>query len=273
LAAIERAGWRLWGRGEDDYTARYPELEILRQLPWGTVLDGEVVRLAQDGRADFSGVQRRHQLASRRKIRWASAREPVTYVVFDLLQLHGRCLMRQPLTRRRDLLEELLSQIPCEPLRLSGAVTGAGTSFFQQAAAQGHEGVMAKRLDSHYHPGKRSSAWRKIKPRDETVCVVIGYRARRDGSLTGLLLATTHGSELSYVGEVCGGLSSKVVGQLASRLAEQHCREPLVPCPRKAQWVHPELYCRVRHFGRSGAGRLRFPCLVRLLEAGPAVTR
>ena len=73
----------------ESYTARYPELEMLRQFPPATILDGELVRLARQGWADLREVQRRHQLTSARKIRWAAQQSPVTYVVFDLLQKAG----------------------------------------------------------------------------------------------------------------------------------------------------------------------------------------
>ena len=86
LAAVQRNNWCLWGRGAGPYTERFPELELLRKLPAGTVLDGELVRLTQEGRADFPAVLRRHQLVSARKIRWAMKCEPVTYMLFDLLQ-------------------------------------------------------------------------------------------------------------------------------------------------------------------------------------------
>ena len=85
-------------------------------------------------------------------------------VLFEHLLFHaGRCLMRVPLVRRRELLAEV-----CEKLdgvvAFSPAVIGAGTALFQAAVAARHEGVMAKQLMSVYRPGKRSSTWKKIKP-------------------------------------------------------------------------------------------------------------
>jgi ATP-dependent DNA ligase len=161
LACVERRALWLWGRGQADYTHRYPELDALRQLPEGTILDGELVRL-RAGRAEFSAVLRRHQLTSPRKIRWAVERHPVTYMVFDLLRLNGRCLLRQPLRDRRARLRELLAASSTERVLFSEGVTGSGVAFFDAAIEQQHEGVMAKRLDSRYLPGKRAATWQKI---------------------------------------------------------------------------------------------------------------
>ena len=80
-------------------------------------------------------------------------------MVFDLLQWGGKCLLKEPLPVRRELLQQLVASIPCPPLYLSEGVMAAGISFFRGAAAQGHEGVMAKRLDSRYQAGERRPGW------------------------------------------------------------------------------------------------------------------
>jgi bifunctional non-homologous end joining protein LigD len=264
IAAIESAGWQLWGRGTGSYTDRYPELEVLRQLPAGTILDGELVRL-NEGRADFSQLLRRHQLAGGRKIRWAAARAPVTYIVFDLLNLGGKYLLKEPLVTRRERLEELWSQFESPCCHLSQTIQGSGKDFFQRSVEQGHEGVMAKRLDSRYCAGQRSPAWRKIKPREETVGVIIGYRMRSDGTLSALLVAADNGRGLNYVGEICSGFG-RIAHRLAPLLAERRCATPCVPCRKQARWVRPELYCRARCFGRTASGRWKFPYFVNLLD-------
>ena len=265
LALVQQRSWRLWGRGEADYAERYPELDVLRQLPPGTILDGELVRL-RAGKADFSAVLRRHQLTSSRKIRWAVQHEPVTYVVFDLLQIRGRSLVSQPLRDRRRRLEELLSTAPTGCLLFSQSVEQTGQSFFDHVVAQGHEGVMAKRLDSRYLPGKRAASWRKIKPRQQVVCVVIGYRSNRQGGITSLLLAALKDGALHYVGEVGHGLTGPLQQRLAPLLAQYACDQPIVPCSKTARWVQPDIYCQVKCFGWTERGRLRFPYFQRLLS-------
>jgi ATP-dependent DNA ligase len=163
LAALEGAGWRLWGRERADYTARYPELDVLRRLPAGTLVDGELVACDADGRPDLRQLLRRHGLTDPWRIRQARHWCPVRYVLFDLLFHAGRCRMRVPLVRRRELLAEVCERLDGVVV-FSPAVIGAGTALFQAVVAAGHEGVMAKQLRSVYRPGKRSSTWKKIKP-------------------------------------------------------------------------------------------------------------
>jgi bifunctional non-homologous end joining protein LigD len=165
LAAVEEGGWRLWGRERADYTARYPELDVLRRLPAGTLVDGELVAFDADGRPDLRRLLRRHGLADPWRIRQARIWCPVRYVVFDLLYDAGHCLMREPLVQRSEALAELGEKLDLPQVEFSPTVIGAGTAFYQTVLAAGHEGVMAKQLTSVYRPGKRSTTWKKIKPR------------------------------------------------------------------------------------------------------------
>ena len=164
LAAVDESGWRFWGRERADYTARYPELDVLRRLPTGTLVDGELVAFDADGRPELRRLLRRHALTDSWRIRQARHWCPVRYVLFDLLFHAGHCLMRVPLVWRREELAEVCKRLD-GVVEFSPAVMGAGTALFQAAMAARHEGVMAKQLRSVYRPGRRSGAWRKIKPR------------------------------------------------------------------------------------------------------------
>ena len=165
LVAVEVTGWRLWGRERADYTARYPELEVLRRLPAGTLVDGELVAFDADGRPDLRRLLRRHGLTGSWRIRQARHWCPVRYVLFDLLYHAGRCLVREPLVRRREVLADVCHRLDSADVRLSDGVVGQGRALYAAVVAGGHEGVMAKHLASAYRPGKRSAAWKKIKPR------------------------------------------------------------------------------------------------------------
>src|ERR1035438_6159414 len=110
LAAAEGAHWRLWGRELADYGGRYPELNVLRRLPSGTVVDGELV-MFQGNHADLSAILRRHQMVHPERIRYASRQKPVRYVLFDLLYHQGRPLLQEPFWRRRCILAEVLTAI------------------------------------------------------------------------------------------------------------------------------------------------------------------
>jgi DNA ligase D-like protein (predicted ligase) len=263
LAAVEPSGWSLWGRGGLDYTARYPELAVLGRLPPGTVVDGELVVLRQ-GRADFPALLRRHQRCRPLPAGYQAA--AVTYVLFDLLYERGRAVLQETLRRRRAALRALLEQVQEPLLVYSDGVVGTGRAFFAEALAQGHEGVMAKRNDSAYRPGRRSPAWRKIKPTELLPCVVIGYRAHRDG-VACLLVATVRQGALRYVGRLTSGWGADADRGLTRRLARVRQRtRPVVACPHRACWVEPELYCRVRCQGWTSQGRLRHGVFAGLLD-------
>jgi bifunctional non-homologous end joining protein LigD len=170
LAAVETAGWRLWGRRKADYTTRYPDLDVLRRLPAGTLVDGELVACDADGRPDLPRLLRRHGLTDPWRIRHAPQWCSVRYVLFDLLYHAGRCLVREPLVERRSVLAELCQKLEAADVHFSGSVVGQGEALYSAALAQGHEGVLAKHLVSLYRPGQRSAAWRKIKPRPRRTC-------------------------------------------------------------------------------------------------------
>src|SRR5450432_1756367 len=126
LAAIEQDSWSLWGRHGVDYTARYPELEVLQRLPSGTVVDGELVALNQ-GRADLPTLLRRH--LRQRPLPGDYPTASLAYVLFDLLCLCGRPLLNEPLVHRRALLRELLDQSNDPLLAYSDGIMGAGKAF------------------------------------------------------------------------------------------------------------------------------------------------
>ena len=138
---------------------------MLRRLPAGTLVDGELVVCAADGRPDLPRLLRRHGLTDPWRIRHAQQWCPVRYVLFDVLYHAGRCLLHEPLVRRRDVLAELCQRLDATEVRFSAGVIGDGKAFYEAAVARGHEGIMAKHLASSYRPGRRASAWRKIKPR------------------------------------------------------------------------------------------------------------
>jgi ATP-dependent DNA ligase len=255
LAAVEGSRWRLWGRALADYDGRYPELEVLRRLPSGTMVDGELVRF-QGQRADLNAILRRHQMVHPDRIRHASRHEPVRYVLFDILFHQGRSLLQEPLSRRRGVLADILTEIDAPELMFSTGTTEFGRSFFERMVAAGHEGVMAKHRTSRYLPGRRSSTWKKIKPTAELPCVIIGYTPCREG-IHSLLVASVHQGSLRYVGQITSGFSDRLRTDLARRLAQRRRPRPVVPCPRQALWVEPNLYCRVRFQQRTPRGRLR----------------
>jgi len=166
LAFIRGAGRRrevcLQGRNLNPLTSRYPEVvQAFSRLPLpsGLILDGEIVALDAQGRPSFQLLQRRIHATKEEEIARLQAEVPVVYYVFDLLYAHGHALLDRPLEERRKVLESL---IPPDPVvRISEAVRVEGEAFFQAVRDLGLEGVIAKRLDSRYEPGRRSPSWQQ----------------------------------------------------------------------------------------------------------------
>jgi bifunctional non-homologous end joining protein LigD len=255
LAAQRGSGWELWGRELADYRPRYPEMQVLAALPPGTILDGELV-LQSHGVPDLEAILARHQLSHPGKIQHAGQRQPVTYVVFDLLAYQGRCLMGQPLQTRRALLQELVARCQEPRVQFSEGIVGPGRVFFQQAVTQGQEGIMAKHVASRYLAGTRSACWLKVKPARRLPCVITGWQAGPCG-LRGLLVAAPWAGRLRYVANVRTGFTDAERRRLPAVLAGRGRARPVVPCPYRGLWLEPQLMCQVNYLEWTRGGRLR----------------
>ena len=163
LALVTSDDTALRSRNGRDLTPAYPDLHDLRRalLCQEAVLDGEVVVLDEKGRPDFNALQ--------------NGRGPFTYVVFDLLHVDGEWICDLPWSERRERLAAIVSPDAPPRLMLSDHVAGRGSDLFAAAKAQGLEGVIAKRMDAPYRPGRRVADWRKVKSRPEMVAVVGGF--------------------------------------------------------------------------------------------------
>jgi ATP-dependent DNA ligase len=142
----------LRSRNDNDFNDRYPAVvNALGKLPDDTVVDGEIVAFDQEGRPSFNALQN-----------YGSAPAPVVYYVFDVLVLGGQDLRREPLQKRRELLEQkVLPKLP-EPVRYSAPLDADLPVLIQSVKAHGFEGLVAKRRNSPYEPGLRSGAWMKM---------------------------------------------------------------------------------------------------------------
>lgn len=264
MAFVEECGYRLISRRGHDITSRYPEFEALATLPHGCVLDGEIVVLDKSGKPDFRSVLTREQVRLPGRSRALAQAIPATYIVFDLLYWDYQPLMNLPFQERRErLLQQVGPQLPASVV-VSQGVVGAGRDLFAAALARDLEGVMAKRLDGRYFPGKRSSAWLKIRKASKALCAIIGYVPKGD-DFESLILAEEQGGELHCVGRVGNGFDTSLRETLNRLLRERGSDGPLVRCGEKGSWLQPGLYCQVRYLERSKDGLLREPVFEHLI--------
>lgn len=267
LAYVESAALRLHSRHRRDLRSRYPELECLGALPPGTLLDGELVVLGDDGKPDFPGVLRRENVRSPARVQQLARSTPVVYVAFDLLYERFEPLLDRPLAERRDRLQALLQGRTGPHLVGSDGVVGAGLRLFEAVRARGLEGVVAKRLDGRYRPGERSDTWRKIKTVQVVHCAILGFEPDGDDDFKSLIVATDFDGSLQCVGRVGSGFTAAGKQQLWHLLRARRCAEPWLDAGMPGAWVEPGLYCSVSFLERTANGSLRAPVFLELHES------
>lgn len=263
LAFTEGTGYRLLSRRKTDLAPRYPELAFLAEVERGVILDGEII-VFRDGQPDFEALLRREQARSARTARALADSLPVAYVAFDLLYRGFEPVLEQPLVERRAALREIVEARASPRFVFSDGITGAGTAFFEKVTDQGLEGIVAKKLQSPYQPGRRTGAWTKIKRSERAHCAIIGYR-EEGGDLKSLIVATDLDGELRSVGKVGSGLEAGVRKKLLPLLRARVRPDPLVPCRESGTWVEPGLYCTVTYVERTKGGNLRAPVFDELI--------
>ncbi|MDQ6856510.1 MAG: DNA ligase D [Candidatus Dormibacteraeota bacterium] len=273
LAAVQAGQVTLVGRSGRDETARYPELKALARALHGhtAVVDGEIVVMNDDGRPSFERLQSRINVGRESDVRRAMRDNPATYVVFDILKLDGRDLMQTSLRIRKKTLQDVVT--PVDGVMYADHVERDGETFFAEVKRQGIEGMIGKRADSPYQPGRRSPDWVKVKAWQTQSCVIVGWtggRGRRTAQLGALILGVYDGADLVHCGQVGTGFNEKTLRELRTRLdALMVQASALTPAPRTsepASWVRPELVCEVRHAGWTKQGILRHPAYLGLRD-------
>lgn len=259
IACLDTGELRLWSRLGNLVTASYPELSVLGDLLHASAsLDGEVVAFNEHGRPDFGLLQRRIHLTRQSDVRRARRSVRVAYVLFDLLHLDGHDTLALPYQARRELLDEL---------ELGGAAgvqvppytAGHGADLLAATQELGLEGVVAKRLDSPYVPGKRVDTWRKKKHATTRDVLVAGWlpgEGRRAGTIGALVLALPGADgRLRHVGQVGTGFTDRLLDDLYALLAAEETpdsplRGQLEPsAERVVHWVAPVRVAEVEYTG------------------------
>ncbi|MHA6781998.1 non-homologous end-joining DNA ligase [Pseudonocardia saturnea] len=252
-------GAALYSRTERSMSRTYPELvEALGRGP-ALVADGEIVAF-DGGQTSFSKLQARIGLADPDRARASGV--AVYLYLFDVMVVDGCDVTRLPLRTRKKLLRRAVAFD--DPIRLSTHRNTDGEAFLEQACARGWEGLIAKRADAVYRPGKRSDAWLKFKCVREQELVIGGW-TDPSGSRQGfgaLLVGVHEGDSLIYAGKVGTGFDDALLRTLRKRfdgLAAE--RSPFAGSVRVggAHWLRPELVAQVGFTEWTRDGRLRHP--------------
>jgi DNA ligase D-like protein (predicted ligase) len=229
IAFKRNGGVHLRSRNDNDFNARYPAVvDALAKLPDNTVIDGEVVAFDQQGRPSFNALQN-----------YGSAPAPVVYYyVFDVMVLAGQDVMREPLRKRRELLEKkVLPKLP-EPVRYSAPLDATLPVLIQSVKVHGFAGLVAKRYSSIYEPGLRSGAWMKMRVNRGQEFVIGGY-TRGTKTFDALVFGYYEGDRLIYVARTRNGFTPVTRAQLFRKfkgLEIDNCPFANLPEARSGRW-------------------------------------
>ncbi|TEB06719.1 putative DNA ligase-like protein [Pelotomaculum schinkii] len=246
-----------------DLTAKFPELSRLHQrvkrLP--AIIDGEIV-IFEAGRPSFAGLQARGRMDGNKKAGRATLLTPAVFIAFDVLYTGGGSVMEKSLEERKDILQDMVEQ--SDELVLSRFIHAEGLAYYNACVGEGLEGVIAKRLDSVYLPGRRSNSWQKFKNTREADLVISGYQKGTGGRLLGsLLLGGYRDGRLVYQGKVGTGFSEQEAVLLLEKLEKLEVDQNILVVPPKeikqARWVKPVLVCAVGYLTLTAEGYLRHP--------------
>jgi bifunctional non-homologous end joining protein LigD len=272
---------RLQTRNLNDVTAQYPEVKRLARALGSrdAVLDGELVAFDADGKPSFERLQQRIHNTDANVVRRRMKSHPVVYVVFDLLYLDGEDLTGEPYSRRRELLEGL--ELEGESWQTPRYSVGHAEELLAASKAHGLEGVVLKRPDSTYAPGKRTGEWLKVKNTSRQELVIGGWtpgEGRRKDHLGALLVGYYEGegaeTALRYGGKVGTGFGDRDLAELGKRLAplarETSPFEAGAPPPKNARFVEPVLVAEIEFREMTKEGMVRHGAFKGLREDKPA---
>jgi bifunctional non-homologous end joining protein LigD len=258
----------LWSRRENTFTKQFPLIARAGNgLEPDTLIDGEIVAIDDDGRVSFNLLQHHRSKA-----------QAIQFFAFDLLIYRGRSLSGVALETRRELLMEALSTVG-DPIRLSEAFETAPADLVRAAKEHSLEGIIAKRKDSLYEPGKRSGAWLKYRINRGQEFVIGGYTP--DHPFDALIVGYYEGEKLYYVGKVRNGFVPQVRREVHRKfkgLEIDTC--PFVNLPEKkrtiwaltkeemknCQWLRPELVAQIEFAEWTPDAHLRHSTFVGLRE-------
>jgi bifunctional non-homologous end joining protein LigD len=269
LALISDGGVRLVSRTGRDISHVYPELAAMGGAVAGrqAVLDGEIVAFSKGDWPDFEALQQRMNISAAAQARLLASQVPVSYLAFDLLWLDDRAQLDLPYVGRREQLDGLALQ--GGNWQAPPSFTGESGADVQAVSRQHElEGIVAKRLQSRYEPGRRSQSWIKVKNLRRQEVVVGGWKpgeGGRAGGIGSLLVGVHDGGSLVYCGHVGTGFTQQTLRMLAGKLGPlRRATSPFgstVPAEdaRAAQWVEPELVAEIAFAAWTKSGRLRAP--------------
>jgi DNA ligase D-like protein (predicted ligase) len=271
---VDEESLRISSRGKRDITKQFPEFsEDRKQLKCTqAILDGEIVVLDEKGKPQFKTTVGRMHKSNEHSIRTAMKGSPAYCYLFDVLYLDGCSVQKEPLHKRKAWLKSLIR--PGGHFRYSDDIED-GRALFAATKLMDLEGIIAKKRDSIYLPGKRTDQWVKVKHRNDMTCRIIGYtegQGDRKKYFGALHLADAEAENINYLGKVGTGFNEKTMAAVYSELKKlKEIRKPIkekLEDDRQTKWVEPLLYCDVEFASITPNGTLREPVFLGMREEG-----
>jgi bifunctional non-homologous end joining protein LigD len=254
----------LQSRNGNDFSRYKPIYESLQKLKHKVVLDGEIVSVDEQGKANFGWMQNWHK----------SPRGSLLYYVFDILWCDGHDLTDQPLIERKKILAQVI--YGNDSIRYSDHILSRGKEFFKLASQQKLEGIMAKNCQCRYRQGLRSKQWLKIKTHMRQEAVIGGFTEPRGSRkhIGALVLGVYDDSgKLQYIGHTGGGIPTGELPALRSQLEKLEQRQSPFATKFKpnapVHWVKPQLVCEVSFGEWTEDGHMRQPIFVGMRNDKP----
>ena len=268
LCYLDNAELRIFSRNANRCERQYPELATLsRQVAAKqAVLDGEIAVLDERGVPRFSLIQPRIMNQDAAAVAHMAKRKPVVLMLFDLLYVDGYDLRNAPLSERKRVLREIVSDDG--PARYSDHFPSSESALYDAAREQGLEGLMAKCLTSAYQ-SRRSRDWVKIKLVSQQEFIICGFTEEKRDYFASLVLGIYDQGRLRWAGNVGTGFDRKTLAMLHERMQPLVTDRPsFSPKPKipAVTWLRPELVCQVKFSNWTEDGRLRAPAYLGLRE-------
>lgn len=244
---------------------KVPELsEIHRQVKKRCILDGEL-SVIKNGRPNFSAIQRRSLMSNPFRIRLTAKEYPACFTAFDILYCGDKPVMEKPLLERKKLLENVIKEESAR-LAVSRYIEEKGKAFYALTEKQDLEGIVGKRIESYYFPGKRTKDWVKCKNLKDEDFIVCGY-IHKDNHMTSLVLGQFSGREMIYKGHVTLGVGGEPFKKILALPEVPSSPFKALPSGNEnAVWVAPYIVCTVKYMEKTENGGMRQPVFKGLRE-------
>ena len=261
IAEIENKEVNLYSRNNISFNEKFkPIVESLSFLDHNVIFDGEIVSVDENGVSKFQLLQNFQR----------TGKGNLLYYIFDIIYLDGHDLKNQPLIKRKEILRQVLPDMP--DLKYSDHIEKEGRLFFKIAKEKNLEGILAKNKNSKYKLNTRSNKWIKLKLRKEQEAIICGFTKPKGSrkNIGALILGAYQGDELVYIGHSGGGFTEKDLELLRKKfepLIQKTCSFKQVPKTNApATWIRPELVCEISFSEWTEEGLMRHPVYLGMRE-------